>query len=92
MRICSPFVERAQPNDLDDQGDLHTNRESPGVIHVINTRRSQERDHAIPPATERFMAQRAGATTVEVNSSHVAMISKPSAVTDLIIDAVKATT
>ena len=49
-------------------------------------------DHAIPPATERFMAQRAGATTVEVNSSHVAMISKPSAVTDLIIDAVTATT
>jgi hypothetical protein len=38
------------------------------------------------------MAQRAGATTVEVNSSHVAMISKPGAVTDLILDAVRATT
>lgn len=48
-------------------------------------------DHAIPPATQRFMAQRAGATTVEVNSSHVAMISKPVAVTDLILDAVSAT-
>jgi pimeloyl-ACP methyl ester carboxylesterase len=50
-----------------------------------------DQDHAIPPATEQFMAQRAGATTVEVNSSHVAMISMPTAVTDLILDAVKAT-
>ena len=47
-------------------------------------------DQAIPPATERFMAQRAGATTVEVGSSHVAMISHPAAVTDLIVDAVRA--
>ena len=49
-------------------------------------------DHAIPPATERFMAQRAGATTREVRSSHVAMISRPDDVTDLILDAVHATT
>jgi len=49
-------------------------------------------DHAIPPATERFMAQRAGATTREVRSSHVAMISRPDVVTDLILDAVHATT
>src|SRR6476659_2271850 len=47
-------------------------------------------DQAIPPATERFMAQRAGATTVEIGSSHVAMISHPGVVTDLILDAVHA--
>jgi pimeloyl-ACP methyl ester carboxylesterase len=47
-------------------------------------------DHAIPPATERFMAQRAGATTVEIPASHVAMISHPAAVTDLILDAARA--
>jgi pimeloyl-ACP methyl ester carboxylesterase len=47
-------------------------------------------DHAIPPATERFMAKRAGATTVEIASSHVAMISHPKAVTDLILDAARA--
>jgi pimeloyl-ACP methyl ester carboxylesterase len=41
-------------------------------------------DHAIPPATERFMAKRAGATTREVPSSHVPMISHPDVVTDLI--------
>jgi len=44
-------------------------------------------DHAIPPATERFMAQRAHASTVEVDSSHVAMISQPAATTRLILDA-----
>jgi pimeloyl-ACP methyl ester carboxylesterase len=44
-------------------------------------------DHAIPPATERFMAKRAGATTVEISASHVAMVSHPDAVTDLILDA-----
>jgi pimeloyl-ACP methyl ester carboxylesterase len=37
-------------------------------------------DHAIPPATERFMAHRMGAHTVEIDSSHVAMISHPKAV------------
>jgi pimeloyl-ACP methyl ester carboxylesterase len=46
-------------------------------------------DHAIPPATERFMAARAHATTVEVNASHVAMISQPEATTRLILQAVR---
>lgn len=47
-------------------------------------------DHAIPAATERFMAKRAGATTVEVRSSHVAMISHPEAVARLILEAAHA--
>src|SRR4029079_1669757 len=47
-------------------------------------------DQAIPPATERFMAKRAGATTVEIASSHVAMISHPGAVIDLVRDVVHA--
>lgn len=47
-------------------------------------------DHAIPPATERFMARRAGATTVEISASHVAMVSHADAVTDLILDAARA--
>ena len=47
-------------------------------------------DQAIPPATERFMAKRAGVTTVEIASSHVAMISHPGAVTDLILAAAHA--
>jgi pimeloyl-ACP methyl ester carboxylesterase len=47
-------------------------------------------DGAIPPAAERAMAARAGAHTVEVASSHVAMISHPREVTDLIIAAASA--
>ena len=48
-------------------------------------------DRAIPPATQRFMANRAGATIAEVRSSHVPMVSRPSAVTDIILDAARAT-
>jgi pimeloyl-ACP methyl ester carboxylesterase len=44
-------------------------------------------DHVLPAATERFMAERAHAHTVEVDASHVAMISHPRAVTRLILDA-----
>jgi pimeloyl-ACP methyl ester carboxylesterase len=49
------------------------------------------KDHAIPPATERFMAKRAHAVTVEVDSSHVAMLSHPQAATKLILAAAHAT-
>ena len=38
----------------------------------------------IPPAAERQFAMRMGATTFEVPSSHVAMISHPDAVSKLI--------
>lgn len=44
-------------------------------------------DHAIPPATQRFMAERARAQTVGVKSSHVPMISRPHVVTHLILNA-----
>jgi pimeloyl-ACP methyl ester carboxylesterase len=47
-------------------------------------------DHAIPPATERFMARRAHAHIVEVRASHVAMISQPEATTDLVLAAANA--
>lgn len=44
-------------------------------------------DHAIPPEAERAMAARAGSHTVEISSSHVAMISHPDVVTNLIVEA-----
>jgi pimeloyl-ACP methyl ester carboxylesterase len=50
-----------------------------------------KQDHAIPPQAERAMAARAKATTVEINSSHVAMISHPREVTALILAAVAGT-
>jgi len=48
-------------------------------------------DHAIPPAAERFMATRMHARTVQIDSSHAAMVSHPGPVTDLILSAAQAT-
>ena len=42
------------------------------------------KDEAIPPEAERMFAKRMGATTVEVPSSHLAMVSHPSEVVKLI--------
>ncbi len=44
-------------------------------------------DHAIPPVTQRFMAQRAHAIVAEVRASHVAMMSQPEETTRLILNA-----
>jgi pimeloyl-ACP methyl ester carboxylesterase len=49
-----------------------------------------QHDEVIPPDAERHFAQRMGATTVEVDSSHVVMISHPDEVTALIQSAVDA--
>lgn len=48
-----------------------------------------ENDEAIPPEAEGMFAKRMKATTVEVESSHVAMVSQPQAVTELIETAAK---
>jgi pimeloyl-ACP methyl ester carboxylesterase len=49
-------------------------------------------DEALPPDAERLFASRMGATTVEIGSSHVAMVSHPSDVAELIETAAKAVT
>jgi pimeloyl-ACP methyl ester carboxylesterase len=49
-------------------------------------------DEAIPPDAERSFARRMGATTIEVSTSHVAMVSHPDEVVALIESAVKAST
>jgi pimeloyl-ACP methyl ester carboxylesterase len=46
-------------------------------------------DQVISPAAQRFMAKRAKARTVEINSSHVSYISHPADVTDLILRAAR---
>jgi pimeloyl-ACP methyl ester carboxylesterase len=48
-------------------------------------------DKAIPPPLQRFMAERANATIVEVPASHVSFVSQPEAATQLIVQAVEAT-
>ncbi len=47
-------------------------------------------DEAIPPDAERQFAARMGATTIEIPSSHVAMVSHPGEVADLIAKAASA--
>jgi pimeloyl-ACP methyl ester carboxylesterase len=47
-------------------------------------------DRVIPPATQRRMAERAGATITEVAASHVSMVSNPQAAIDAILAAVAA--
>ena len=47
-------------------------------------------DQALPPEAERQFASRMGATTVEIPSSHVAMVSHPGDVAQLIKTAAEA--
>jgi pimeloyl-ACP methyl ester carboxylesterase len=51
-----------------------------------------QNDEAIPPDAERMFASRMGATTVEIPSSHVAMVSHPAEVADLVEKAAAAVT
>jgi pimeloyl-ACP methyl ester carboxylesterase len=45
-------------------------------------------DRMIPPAAQRFMSKRAGATVVEVSGSHAVYVSQPNAVAELIRKAI----
>ena len=47
-------------------------------------------DRTINPDLERFMAKRMGATTIELKSSHLSMISHPAEIADLILAAASA--
>jgi pimeloyl-ACP methyl ester carboxylesterase len=46
-----------------------------------------QNDEALPPDAERQFADRMGATTTEIPSSHVAMVSHPTEVAHLIVTA-----
>ncbi|SDO78444.1 Pimeloyl-ACP methyl ester carboxylesterase [Nakamurella panacisegetis] len=48
-------------------------------------------DHAIPPAAQQFMAQRAHATVTTIHASHLSLISQPVAVESVIEDAARHT-
>ena len=51
---------------------------------------TEDRARTIQPELERFVAKRMGATTVELRSSHVPMLSQPQAVLDVIRNAANA--
>jgi hypothetical protein len=46
--------------------------------------RSQKQDKTTSPELERFLADRMKAKTIEVDASHVSLISKPKEIADLI--------
>ncbi|SNS86303.1 alpha/beta fold hydrolase [Rhodococcoides kyotonense] len=46
-----------------------------------------QQDQIIPPASEKFMAERAGAKITEVPGSHAVLVSNPGAVVDLVVQA-----
>ncbi|WP_327038385.1 alpha/beta hydrolase [Micromonospora maris] len=48
-------------------------------------------DRTTAPELERFLAQRMHATTIEVESSHLAMVTHPEAIADLILKAAQGT-
>jgi pimeloyl-ACP methyl ester carboxylesterase len=48
-------------------------------------------DHVIPPAEQVIMAHRAGSHITEIKAPHLSMISDPGAVTQVILDAARAT-
>jgi hypothetical protein len=58
-----------------------------GLFHSLPYRHVLSRGRHLNPDLERFMAKRMGAKTIEINASHLALISQPDAITDLIIEA-----
>jgi hypothetical protein len=44
-------------------------------------------DRTINPDLERFMAKRMGAKTIELEASHLSLLSHPDAITNLIVEA-----
>jgi pimeloyl-ACP methyl ester carboxylesterase len=49
------------------------------------------RDSIIPAAQQRFMAQRADARIVEINAGHLSLVSRPGAVSNVIVKAARST-
>jgi pimeloyl-ACP methyl ester carboxylesterase len=60
----------------------------PAWRHLPSWALVAEQDKAIPPAGQRWMAERAGSTIGTIASSHALMVSQPEAVTATILEAV----
>jgi pimeloyl-ACP methyl ester carboxylesterase len=71
-----------------DRGDRHS---SPAWKSIPSWYLLGTEDKAIPPATQRFMAERATATIEELPASHASMVSQPDVATELIVTAANAT-
>jgi pimeloyl-ACP methyl ester carboxylesterase len=63
----------------------------PGWRSILSWYLLGTEDRAIPPAGQRFMAERGNARIEKVAASHASMVSQPEAVTQLILSAVEET-
>jgi pimeloyl-ACP methyl ester carboxylesterase len=73
------FVRGASKRDDDQRNAAWRTKPS---FYAVSTQ-----DRTINPDLERFMAKRMGAKTIEINASHLALISQPDAITNLIMEA-----
>ncbi len=78
-------VHNAPPADLFNQKMPGTAWRSKPTWYIV-----AKNDRTVHPELERFVAKRMGATTYEVDSSHVPMLSNPKLVIDVIRTAAKA--
>jgi len=78
-------VHNAPPADLFNQKMPGTAWRSKPTWYIV-----ARNDRTVHPELERFVAKRMGATTYEVDSSHVPMLSNPKLVIDVIRTAAKA--
>ncbi len=78
-------VHNAPAADLFNQKMPGTARRSKPTWSIV-----AKNDRTVHPELERFAAKRMGATTYEVDSSHVPMLSNPKVVIDVIRTAAKA--
>ena len=78
-------VHNAPPADLFNQKMPGTAWRSKPTWYIV-----ARNDRTVHPELERFVAKRMGATTYEVDSSHVPMLSNPKVVIDVIRTAAKA--
>jgi len=75
-------VQQPFKKSLTTDKTTHAAWRSKPTFYAVSTQ-----DRTINPDLERFMAKRMGAKTIEVDSSHLSLISHPDAITNLILEA-----
>src|SRR5215471_12479834 len=71
-----------QPFKLTAEKATHAAWRTKPTFYAVSTQ-----DRTINPELQRFMAKRMGAKTIEIEASHLALISHPDAITNLILEA-----
>jgi pimeloyl-ACP methyl ester carboxylesterase len=81
----SEVIERLQESLFHDRTTVAAWRSKPSWYAI------SRQDRTTSPELERFLAHRMNATTIEIDSGHLSLITHPQEVTQLILDAVQAT-